>query len=187
MSDSRIDQRAEALGVFILNTPNAIYPCTKLGYDDPTQAQGRHNIYFTVLDEKGSPLGGVDCWLDWNGRDATPKGDPPTHVVTDANGQANVGIYANLDIHKLNGPYFCYVGNMTVVKNVVISPFVSDVPSGMGLPEHNHVDFYPTFQKGGVVPPPPPPPTDKWQITNAAIPAQDDTHIALVISLEKKA
>src|SRR5205823_2061915 len=57
---------------------------------------------------------------------------------------ANIPIYANLDIHLLNGPYFAYVED----KNV------SDVVTGMGLPEHHHVNFLLTWGPKATTQPP---------------------------------
>lgn len=151
MSDSRIDPRAEALGVYITNTPNAKYQIVSVGYQDQNQSQGNHNIYYTVLGADGKPMVSVPVYMDWNGR--IPKDDDPTKVFTDPKGQANIGMYANLDVTLKNGPYFAFV-EATVVKGVV-SDIHSDIVHGMGLPEHRHVNFLLLYQVGGVVPPPP--------------------------------
>ncbi len=99
-----------------------------------------------MLDLNGKPVPNAACVVDWVGRD--PATDQPTRVITDLNGQANVPIYANLDVQLLNGPYFAFVEDQSK----------SDVVRGMGLPEHRHVNFLLTFgpQSGG---PPPPLPT----------------------------
>jgi hypothetical protein len=95
------------------------------------------------LDAAGKPMPNVTCVVDWVGRE---PGDQPTKVVTDANGQANVAIYANLDITLKNGPYFAFVEDQTK----------SDVVTGMGLPEKHHVCFLLTFARvaGGTSNPP---------------------------------
>lgn len=151
MSDNRIDPRAEALGVYIADTLNAKYKILSVGYQDENQSQGNHNIYFTVKDDRSLPLMNAPVFMDWNGRIA--KDDDPTKVFTDSRGQANIGMYANLDIHLKNGPYFAFV-EATVIKGIVTN-IQSDIVHGMGLPEHRHVNFILTYQIGGVVPLPP--------------------------------
>lgn len=151
MTDSRVDSRAEALGVYITNTPNAKYPILRVDYQDQNQSGGNHNIYYTILGADGNPLFNIPVYMDWNGRN--PKEDDPTKAITDAKGQANIGMYANLDVHLKNGPYFAFV-EATVIKGLV-SNIQSDIVHGMGLPEHLHVNFLLTYQVGGVVPPPP--------------------------------
>ncbi len=126
------DPRLDTLGVKYSPNADAIWKLTAGVFQDEQEAQGNHIILFTILDDQGKPRQGVACFVDWVGRDPT---DLPTKAVTDANGQANVPIYANLDIHKLNSPYFAYVE----------SPKVSDEVTGMGLPEHHHVNFLLTF------------------------------------------
>ena len=139
------DNRLTNLGVTYHpnSNPNAKWQLNAGLYQDEVEAQGNHIILFTVQDDKGKPLPNVACFVDWVGRD---PGDVPTRVVTDSNGQNNVPIYANLDITKKNGPYFAYVENQNV----------SDVVSGMGLPEHHHVNFLLTFGPKIVTPPPTP-------------------------------
>jgi hypothetical protein len=126
------DNRLDKLGVKYAPNANATWTLASAVFQDETEAQGNHIILFTIQDEKGKQRVGVNCFVDWVGRD---PGDVPTKAVTDATGQANVPIYANLDINKLNGPYFAYVENQST----------SDVVTGMGLPEHQHVNFLLTF------------------------------------------
>ncbi|MGB8646126.1 MAG: hypothetical protein WCF84_12875 [Anaerolineae bacterium] len=141
------DNRLDALGIKSTATPNAKWTALSVVYQDESQAQGNHIILFTVQDAQGKPAANVPCIVDWVGRDA---GDVPTRVMTDDQGTANVPIYANLDINKLNGPYFAYVESQAV----------SDVVSGMGLPEHHHVNYLLTFgPKSTVTTPTPTPPT----------------------------
>jgi hypothetical protein len=126
------DARLTNLGIGVTATPNAVWKCAAAKYQDETQAGGNHHIYFTVQDALGKPAAGVACVVDWVGREL---GDQPTRVVTDANGQANVPLYANLDITLKNGPYFAFVEDRGK----------SDVVTGMGLPEKHHVNFLLTF------------------------------------------
>jgi len=128
------DQRLTDLGVKPNDTANAVWDMTIAKYQDVAQAGGKHHIYFTVVDAAGKPLPNVACVVDWVGRE---PGDVPTKVMTDANGQANVAIYANLDLTLKNGPYFAFVEDQTK----------SDVVTGMGLPEKHHVCFLLTFAR----------------------------------------
>ncbi len=172
MADSRIDPRAEALGVFIKDTPLAHFRVTKVEFQNEEEAQGQHNIWWHVYDEVGHPLPSIKCYMDWVGR--VPKEDPPSMAESDGGGNANIPMYANLDVHLKNGPYIAEV-NSTVVKGVVTN-LDSDTVNGMGLPEHHHVNFIVTFQRGGPTPPPPPPPppTGSWVIVS-----QDSNDIVL--------
>jgi hypothetical protein len=100
------DMRLTTLGVKANETANASWNLTATKYQDEAEAGGNHHIYFAVLDAASKPMPNVTCVVDWVGRE---PGDLPTKTVTDANGQANVPIYANLDIHLFNGPYFAFV------------------------------------------------------------------------------
>jgi len=131
----QIDPQLGTLGVRVTPTPGAQWHLNVALYQDESQSGGNHNIYFTVLDGNNKPVPNTACVVDWVGREPN---DPPTSVTTDASGQANVPIYANLDIHLLNGPYFAFVQDVGK----------SDVVRGMGLPEHHHVNFLLTFGLG---------------------------------------
>jgi hypothetical protein len=139
----QFDPRLSALGISVAVNANATWVLNSAQYQDETQSGGNHNIYFSVLDHSGQPIANATCFVDWVGRDPS---DPPSRVFTDLNGQANVPIYANLDIHLLNGPYFAFVEDQSK----------SDTVRGMGLPEDRHVNFLLTFgrQPGGEQPAP---------------------------------
>ena len=140
------DPRLTDLGISVKSNPNATWNLTSAQYQDETQAGGRHNIYFTVLDATGKPIAGTICVVDYPQDPADPH--PISKIPTDANGQSNYPMFANLDITLKNGPYFAYVED----------PNKSDVISGMGLPELRHVNYILTFKaSGGIAPTPPPP------------------------------
>ncbi|MDE3088695.1 MAG: hypothetical protein KGJ80_04850 [Chloroflexota bacterium] len=141
------DPRLTNLGIGVTVNPNATWSLTSAQYQDETQAGGNHHIYFTVLDAAGKQTGGVKCIVDWVGRD---PGDKPTVTLSDPTNPVNFPMYANLDITLKNGPYFAFIEDQSK----------SDVVTGMGLPEHHHVNFLLTFAKssGGTPPPTPPPP-----------------------------
>ncbi|HZQ04972.1 MAG TPA: hypothetical protein VFD70_00215 [Anaerolineae bacterium] len=141
------DDRLTSLGVGVKTNEQGNWTATAARYQDEDEAQGQHHIWFTVLDEQGRPQSNVRCFVDWIGRD---KDDPPTVRLTDADGRANVDIYANLDIHKKNGPYFAYIEGADKSDHII----------GMGLPEHHHVNFLLTFAPRIPTTPPPPPPQD---------------------------
>jgi hypothetical protein len=138
------DDRLTPLGVKFKTNEHGTWTATAARYQDEHEAQGQHHIWLTVLDANNKPKPNVKVFVDWIGRDVD---DPPTSRLTEADGRANVDIYANLDIHKLNGPYFAYVEGSEK----------SDVITGMGLPEHHHVNFLLTFAPRSGPPPPPPP------------------------------
>ncbi len=139
------DSRLDNFGIKSVSTPNAKWSLLSAVFQDETEAQGNHIVLFNIKDAQGNPCEGIPCFVDWVGRDPT---DMPTKAVTDKTGTANVPIYANLDITKKNGPYFAYVEDKTK----------SDLVTGMGLPEHHHVNYVLTFGPAAEPTPPPPPP-----------------------------
>jgi hypothetical protein len=153
-----LDPRLNNLGISVKANPSAMWGLTSAQYQDETQAGGNHNVYFTVLDAAGNPLAGKVCIVDYPQDPSDPH--PVFKTQTDANGQCDYPMYANLDITLKNGPYFAYVED----------PSKSDVVSGMGLPEHRHVNYVLTFNALGGSPPPPPPlpaSLDQTAIANA--------------------
>jgi hypothetical protein len=140
------DPRLTDLGISVKVNPNAAWSLVSAQYQDETQSGGNHNIYFTVLDTSDQPVADVVCVVDYPQDPSDPH--QPFKVQTDASGQANYPMYANLDITLKNGPYFAYVQDASQ----------SDVISGMGLPEHRHVNYLLTFKASGSAPTPPPPP-----------------------------
>jgi hypothetical protein len=135
------DPRLTNLGISVKAAgPNASWSLISAQYQDETQAGGNHHIYFTVLDASSKQTGGVKCVVDWVGREPNDK---PTITLSDPNNPVNFPMYANLDITLKNGPYFAYIDD----------PSKSDVISGMGLPEHHHVNYVLTFKAGGGAPP----------------------------------
>jgi hypothetical protein len=129
----QIDPRLAPLGVKVVSTPNAKWSVVSALYEDETQSGGNHNIYFQVQDTTGKPMPNVQVFVDYP-QDPSDPHRPIMHL-TDQNGQTNEPINANLDIHLLNGPYWAYVED----------PNKSDRVTGMGLPEHRHVNFRLTF------------------------------------------
>ncbi len=127
------DKRLDPLGVKCKSATKAKWALVSGVYENEEEAQGNHIILFNVQDENGKPLANVPCIMDWVNRD---PGDVPTRVPSDQSGQANTPLYAVLNITKLNGPYFAYIED----------PALSDIVTGMGLPEHHHVNFVLTFQ-----------------------------------------
>ena len=139
-----LDPRLTNLGVKVAQTPNATWVLLSARYQDETESGGNHHIYFTVRDAAGKPAAGVACIVDWP-HDPSDPDDKRFEVATDSNGQVNFPMYANLDITLKNGPYIAFIADRNK----------SDVVSGMGLPEHRHVNFLLAF--GPASPPPPPP------------------------------
>ena len=123
------DPRLTDLGISVKAAgPNSTWRLVSAQYQDETQAGGNHHVYFIVLDASGKQIGGVPCIVDWVGRD--PR-DKPTIALSDPNQPVNFPMYANLDITLKNGPYFAFIEDQGK----------SDVISGLGLPEHRHVNY----------------------------------------------
>jgi hypothetical protein len=112
-----------------------------LNYRDENASGGNHNIYYTVLDENGIVVSGINCWQGW------PDGE--TFEVAQA-GQANIGIWGGPFYPDRGevGPYFAWIGNRAQ----------SDIVRGMGLPVNRHVCYDLTFKRVTSIPDPIDPP-----------------------------
>ncbi len=127
------DARLDALGVKLARATDAhAWRLTAAVYQDETQSNGNHNIYYTFLKADGTPAAGVKILVDWKDR---PPQDDPAYVTTDANGEANCPLWAILHPELQDGPYFTKTVNEP-----------SDVVSGMGLPVNRHVNFLLTYK-----------------------------------------
>ena len=102
----------------------------------PGTAQGRVNMYYTVLDQDGHPVSGQRVWQEW------PDDRAPAQTIED--GTANFGMTGDSSFDpKRNerGPYRAYVDGP------------SDVVDGLGLPLRQHVVYEMTWRwtkKGAV-------------------------------------
>lgn len=116
---------------------------TKLGYRDANASGGNHNIYYTVLDENGVVVSGVQCWQGW------PDGQ--TFEIAQA-GQANIGIWG--------GPFYPDRGESGAYFAWIARQNESDLVQGIGLPVNFHVCYDLEFRRvvKDTEPPPPPPP-----------------------------
>ncbi len=97
----------------------------------PEDAQGRVNIYYTVLNENGQPIVGQRVWFAWPGDRASKlTGDGGTtdfNMTTDSTSDPAAG---------RPGPHSGYVDGLP-----------SDKVNGMGLPLHRHVCYELTWRK----------------------------------------
>lgn len=97
----------------------------------PGEAQGRVNMYYTVLNENGQPVVGQRVWQEWPGdRAAKMTGDGG---ITDFNMSGDSSFAPDRGEH---GPYIGYVDGLP-----------SDRVNGMGLPLRRHVCFELTWRK----------------------------------------
>ncbi len=127
-----LDPRLTDLGVAVKTNPNGVWSLAAALYQNEAEAGGNHHIYFAVLDSSGRLSGGINCVVDWVGRDAKDK---PTVTPSDSHQLVNFPMFANLDLSKKDGPYFAFIEDQDK----------SDVVTGMGLPEMRHVNFLLTF------------------------------------------
>ncbi len=127
------DARLDPLGVKLTRAtaPHA-WRLVSAIYQDETESNGNHNIYYTTQNANGTPAANIQFVLDWNGRNPA---DDPGYTTTDANGEANIPLWAILHPELQDGPYFT---------NTVNQP--SDTVSGMGLPVNRHVNFLLTYR-----------------------------------------
>ena len=99
--------------------------------NDPGQAQGRVNMYYTVLNENGQPVVGQKVWQEWPGDKASKlTGDGG---ITDFNMTGDSSFAPDRGEH---GPYIGCVDGLP-----------SDRVNGMGLPLRRHVCYELTWRK----------------------------------------
>lgn len=99
--------------------------------NEPGQAGGRVNIYYTTLNENGQPIVAQRVWQEWPGdRASKMTGDDG---VTDFNMSGDSSFSPDRGEH---GPYTAYVDGLP-----------SDKVAGMGLPLKRHVCFELTWRK----------------------------------------
>lgn len=142
-----IDPRIPTGRIVIREVPLPAWKCTRVDYDDETQAGGNHNMYVTCLDGHGAPMSGVGVTYGF------PNPDHPDDTATqytDARGVTDFGMYGPggmcpRDPHT-PGPYF-------------IRPFAGDTVWGMCLPGDHHVNYRLTYVWTEEEPEPPEPPT----------------------------
>ncbi len=130
------DARLADLNVYLETAqvaPGAWYwKLIRADYHDPFQHGGvfggDHNMYYVVTDENGARVANQKVWQAWP--------DDQTAALTNADGIADIAMWANYWPQDGPGPYNGYVGGLP-----------SDVVRGMGLPGNNHVSFILYFQK----------------------------------------
>ncbi|MBI3741075.1 MAG: carboxypeptidase regulatory-like domain-containing protein [Chloroflexi bacterium] len=101
--------------------------------DAPGTAQGRVNIYYTVLDENGFPVVNQKVWQQWP--------DDRAAGTTDGDGVTNFGMTGDSSFdpkppRSQRGPYSAYVDGLP-----------SDKVVGLGLPLRQHVVYELTWRK----------------------------------------
>lgn len=122
-------------------------------YQNEVESGGNHNLYYTVVDERGIPVAGVPVVQDWEGR---APNDIPSPRFTDSNGTNNVALYSGpqgWDPNAGPGPYTGWVGDPDLNGNnntgIPGERFV-----GAGLPMNRHVNYIVTWRRttaGGTV------------------------------------
>jgi hypothetical protein len=128
------DGRLDDLGVRLERTAES--PAWRLvtaEYWDPQQADGKHNVFFTALNEDGTPAQGVRFTLDWVGRQ---DHENPCVAATDAEGKANCPLFTMLHTELKDGISFA---------TTVDEP--GDRVDGMGLPFNHHVCYLLTYRR----------------------------------------
>ncbi|MBI4675061.1 MAG: hypothetical protein HY741_25760, partial [Chloroflexi bacterium] len=113
--------------------PGTLYwKLIRADYHDPFQHGGDfgsdHNMYYVITDEGGARVANQKVWQSWP--------DDKTYAFTNANGIADIPMWANYFPENGPGPYNGYVAGLP-----------SDEVRGMGLPANNHVSFVMYFEK----------------------------------------
>lgn len=145
-----VDPRLAPMHVTLqpLHVPSgqAYWKIISVKYQDTTESDNNHNIYYTALDENGIPAPGIPIFMDWQGR---PSDDIPASVSTDGNGAGNQAMYhgpVGWRPENGPGPYTAWIGDPDYRGN---SP--TKIPGeklvGCGLPMNFHVNYVVTWKK----------------------------------------
>jgi len=127
------DPRLDALGVRLVRADAPVaWRLVSAGYQDWTEADGKHHVFIRALQADGAPAAGVRFVVDWAGRRAD---EAPAYFVTDARGEGNAPIFINLHPEQKDGLVFAAPAGAA-----------GDAVHGMGLPNHHHACFWLTFQ-----------------------------------------
>lgn len=152
--DTRLTAMHASIAPVVGLTPGKAYwKIISAQYQDETQSGGNHNLYYTVLDERGMPAPNVPIVQDWEGREPN---DIPSPRYTDANGTNNFGLYGGpvgWDPNKVPGPYTGWVGDPDL-KGRNLTGISGEKFVGAGLPMNRHVNFIVTWRKttaGGTI------------------------------------
>jgi hypothetical protein len=152
--DSRLTAMRVSIAPVVGLAPGQSYwKIVSAQYEDEKQSGGDHTFYYTVLDQSGAPIQGVQIQMDFQGRD--PR-DVPTPVYTDPFGCANYGLYAGpvgWDPSRFIGPYTAWVGDPDLRGNNPTG-ILGEKLVGVGLPMNRHVCFLVTWRKTIVGGPP---------------------------------
>lgn len=145
-----LDPRLAPMHVTIqtLNVPagQVYWKIVSVKYQDETQSNDNHNIYYTVIDDKGVPIPGVPIIMDWQGREAN---DIPAAVYTDGNGAGNQALYHGVVGWRPEegpGPYTAWVGDPGY-RGDAPTKIPGEKLAGCGLPMNRHVNYIVTWQK----------------------------------------
>ncbi len=130
------DPRLAGLNVYLETAtpaPGTLYwKLIRADYHDPFQHGGDfggdHNMYYVITNENAARVPNQKVWQSWP--------DDATYAFTNADGIADIAMWANYFPENGPGPYNGYVDGLP-----------SDVVRGMGLPANNHVSFILYFQK----------------------------------------
>jgi LysM repeat protein len=130
---SQFDPRLGALGVQVLRATIIsglwYWKLVRAVYVDPAQSHGEQNIYYTVLDENGTPLANQRVIQMW--------GESRVEALTDTLGLASIPLSASYSPDRgESGPYSAFVDGMP-----------SDRVTGLGLPLSRAVIFRLTWQR----------------------------------------
>ncbi len=129
------DSRLDDLGIFWVDagvSPGAWYwRLVSAVYEDESESNGNHNIYYKALDSSGQPTEGQLCWAAW------PTGAPEEYAEVYTKGELD-GYWGDFPMYGgwcpyypegPRGPYGAYVDGP------------SDEVWGMGLPCNIHVNY----------------------------------------------
>lgn len=145
-----VDSRLAPMHVTIqsLNVPSgqAYWKIISVKYQDTTESDNNHNIYYTALDETGIPVPGIPTFMDWQGRAAD---DIPKSVFTDGNGAGNQAMYhgpVGWRPENGPGPYTAWIGDPDYRGNAP-TKIPGEKLVGCGLPMNTHVNYIVTWKK----------------------------------------
>lgn len=127
------DPRLDALNIRIepADVPyGAMYwKLIRAEYQGPDEADGKHNISYTIQDEQGKPVEYQRVWQGW--------AEDKTDATTNEKGEATIALWSSFaPDHGECGPYTAWADGLP-----------SDKITGLGLPHKRQVNFLLTWRR----------------------------------------
>jgi hypothetical protein len=127
------DPRLDALNITVEEAPveprQTYWRLVRAEYLSMEEANGKHHINYTLLDEQGKPVPFQRVWQGWP--------EDRTDATTNEQGEATIPLWASYAPDRQeSGPYVAWIDGLP-----------SDCVQGIGLPFKRQVSFALTWQR----------------------------------------